>query len=301
MKSFKFNSVFQNLLFVLLFFQFIRIQAQENFDLQGHRGARGDYPENAVAGFIHAIQCGVQTLELDVVFTKDGQVVVSHEPWISAEICFDSLGKEISSSQEKNFNIYEMTYEQVLKFDCGLKSHPRFPTQIKLPTTKPLLSDLIDTIESYMLKQNLIAVKYNIEIKSYESWDYIFNPGVKEMCDIIWSLVKEKELQNRVIIQSFDFRVLQYFKKELNHPVQLSFLWEKPMRIKNIDKKLRFSPDIYSPNFKLVSKQMIKKIKARNRKIIPWTINNQMIMRKFHLLGCHGLITDFPCLFNNIR
>jgi len=300
-KTFIFKSVIQHLLFVLFFFQLIRIQAQVNFDLQGHRGARGDYPENSIAGFIHAIHCGVQTLELDVVFTKDGQVVVSHEPWISGEICFDSLGKEIHSSQEKSFNIYEMSYEQVVKFDCGLKFHPRFPSQNKLPTAKPLLSDLIDTVESYIQKQNLNLVNYNIEIKSSSGWDYIFNPGVKKMCDIIWSLVKEKQLQNRVIIQSFDFRVLQYFKSELNHPVQLSFLWEKPMRIKNIDKKLQFTPDIYSPNFNFVSKQMIKKIKARNAKIIPWTINNKMIMHKYYQLGCDGLITDFPCLFNNIR
>ncbi|HNU43538.1 MAG TPA: glycerophosphodiester phosphodiesterase family protein, partial [Cyclobacteriaceae bacterium] len=62
------------------------------FDVQGHRGARGLMPENTIAAFLFAVDSGVTTVELDVVVTKDSQLVVSHEPWMSASICLSPQG-----------------------------------------------------------------------------------------------------------------------------------------------------------------------------------------------------------------
>src|SRR5471030_2952223 len=87
------------------------------FDIQGHRGARGLKPENTIPAFLTGLDSGVTTLEMDVVITKDKQVVVSHEPWMSAGICLDSLGNAVTGKNENRFNIYQMTYEQVRKFD----------------------------------------------------------------------------------------------------------------------------------------------------------------------------------------
>ena len=92
------------------------------FDIQGHRGARGLMPENTIPAFLMALDSGVTTLELDVVITKDKQVVVSHEPWMSASICFDSEGRVYTEKEEKKFNIYQMTYEEVRQFNCGIKN-----------------------------------------------------------------------------------------------------------------------------------------------------------------------------------
>ena len=83
------------LLFVLLIsiFNYSMSQQQSDtlekytFDLQGHRGARGLAPENSIPAFKKALSLGVNTLELDVVISKDDQVVVSHEPWINHQIC----------------------------------------------------------------------------------------------------------------------------------------------------------------------------------------------------------------------
>src|SRR5690349_18285871 len=97
------------------------------FDVQGHRGARGLYPENTIPAFIAALDSGVTTIEMDVVITKDKQVVVSHEPWMSSAICLDSSGNEFSSKDEKKFNIYELTYDEVKLFDCGSKVNEKFP------------------------------------------------------------------------------------------------------------------------------------------------------------------------------
>ncbi len=82
------------------------------FDVQGHRGARGLMPENTIPAFLLALDSGVTTLELDLAITKDRQIVVSHEPWMSAAICLDASGTTINQKEEKKHNIFLMTYEQ---------------------------------------------------------------------------------------------------------------------------------------------------------------------------------------------
>src|SRR5882762_8005222 len=75
-----------------------KVQAQvynPKFDIQGHRGCRGLMPENTIPAFMYAIDLGVTTLEMDLAVTKDKQLVVSHEGWMSAAIALDSLAKPI--------------------------------------------------------------------------------------------------------------------------------------------------------------------------------------------------------------
>ena len=95
--------------FLLISLLYISCSSEEEevafFDIQGHRGCRGLYPENTIKGFKKAIDYGVTTLEMDVVISKDKKVVLSHEPFMSHEICYDSLGAEIAESAERSLNI----------------------------------------------------------------------------------------------------------------------------------------------------------------------------------------------------
>ena len=116
------------------------------FDIQGHRGCRGLMPENTIPAMITAIDLGVTTLELDVVVTKDKKVIVSHEPWFGRDITTKPDGSYMGEREEKRFNIYWMTYEQTRTFDVGIKPHPRFPQQQKMKVTKPLLTEVIDSV-----------------------------------------------------------------------------------------------------------------------------------------------------------
>ena len=75
--------------FLILILIIVSCKNERDFDIQGHRGFRGLYPENSVIGFKKSIDIGVNTIELDVVISKDYRVVVSHEPWISSHICVD--------------------------------------------------------------------------------------------------------------------------------------------------------------------------------------------------------------------
>src|SRR6478735_11680051 len=102
------------LLIVILGVNDSRIIAQyiPKFDVQGHRGARGLRPENTIPAFLLALDSGVNTLEMDLAVTSDNQLIVSHEPWLSSEICLDASGNPIPKKDERKHNIYHMTYEQ---------------------------------------------------------------------------------------------------------------------------------------------------------------------------------------------
>ena len=107
-------------------------------------------------------------------------------------------------------NIYKMEYSETQKYDVGLKPHPRFPQQQKIKAVKPLLADLIAKVEKYVGDKKLKQVFYNIETKSQPATDNIYHPAPPEFVELLIAIVKSKGIEDRVIIQSFDFRTLQY-------------------------------------------------------------------------------------------
>ena len=263
------------------------------FDVQGHRGCRGLMPENTLPAFITALDSGVTTIEMDLAISADKQVIVSHEPWMSAAYCLDPSGKEIKVKDEKKYNIYKMTYVQVKQWDCGSKVNARFPQQKKLKLSKPLLSDVIITVENYIRNYSRYEVDYNIEIKSLPEDDNKFHPSPEEFSDLVYSLIDQYLPLDRVVIQSFDFRVLKYWHEK--HPeVRLAALVEN---LNTIDQNLRilgFRPSIYSPDFKLLSKTEISYLHAMKIRCIPWTVNEAKDMEELKAWKVDGFITDFP-------
>lgn len=263
------------------------------FDLQGHRGARGLFPENSVPGFLAALDQGVTTLEMDVVITADKKVIVSHEPWMSAAICTDSSGNPITPADEKKHNIYKMTYEQVQLFDCGSIGNKDFPEQIGMESTKPLLSDVIRYVEHYIKDYTRYQVDYNIEIKSDAGTDNQYHPEPGEYADLVYEIVDAYLPWRRVVIQSFDLRVLRYLHE--NHPaVRLSLLVENLQSPDVNIKKLGFRPQVYSPGFKLLSQQRVIELHQKSIRVIPWTVNDPEDMARLVQWGVDGFITDYP-------
>lgn len=263
------------------------------FDVQGHRGARGLMPENTIPAFMAAIDTGVTTIEMDLAVTKDKKVIVSHEGWMSSLICLDPSGNPIDRKNEKKHNIYQMTYDQVMQYDCGSKPFDRFPHQKKMAATKPLLVDVILAIENYIKGHNLYEVDYNIEIKSEPEGDNKFHPKPQEFSDLVFNLINEYLPWERVVIQSFDFRVLKYWHEK--HPeVRLAVLVENLNTIDENIKALGFTPSIYSPEFTLLSKSEIKRCHDLKMRVIPWTVNDRKEMEELKLWGVDGIITDYP-------
>lgn len=273
------------------------ISSAQKVDIQGHRGARGMMPENTIPAFLYALDQGVTTLELDVVITEDKKVVVSHDPWISPEICLTPENAEFKD--EKKYNIYQMTYEEVKAFDCGFLSNVRFPQQQKLHVSKPLLSDVITEVEKHIKSYTQYEVDYNIEIKSTQDGDNKTHPSVEEFSDLVYKVIDQYLPPQRVVIQSFDFRVLQYWRKKYPK-VRLAALVENDKSIEaNLD-NLGFKPHIYSPDYKLLSKSKVKNLQQKGIKVIPWTVNEAKEMKELVSWGVNGIITDYPNIANEL-
>ena len=268
-------------------------------DFQGHRGCRGTMPENTLPGFLRALDIGVQTLEMDVVITKDNLVICSHEPWFSHEISQKKDGSEILESEEKSHKIYGMTFRETQSYDVGLKEHPRFPDQEKMPITKPLLSEVILEADKYAKLTNRPLPYYNIETKSLPETDNIYHPTPEIFCDLLLEVIFDNNVSERCIIQSFDVRTLQYIHKE--HPeIKLALLIENKLSAEENLNILGFTPDIYSPEFVLVTDNLVAFCHERNIKLIPWTVNESSTMKKLISMGVDGLISDFPEKFNDL-
>lgn len=278
----------------LLLLLFPIIGFSQQFDIQGHRGCRGLLPENTIEAMKKAIDIGVTTLEMDVVISKDGKVLLSHEPFLSHEICLDQNNKEITEATEQSFNLYQMNYEQIKACDCGSKVHPRFLEQQKIKTYKPLLADVIDTVQHY-LKEKYPNKKifYNIETKTTVEGDRIFHPEPKEFVDKLIAVLKEKKILSKTFIQSFDNRTLKYLHQNHKGIKTILLVENTDSYLLNL-KNLGFAPKVYSPDFHLLTKEIVNDLHSKKIKVIPWTVNSKEDMEKIIALGVDGLITDYP-------
>lgn len=272
------------------------VMAQQKIDVQGHRGSRGLMPENTIPAMTKALDLGVTTLEMDAVITSDKKVILSHEPFFSHQISTHPNGKPVTEKEEKKLNIYKMTFVETQRYDVGKKVHPSFPKQQKLSATKPLLSAAIDSAEAYAKENNRPLPFYNIETKSSVKGDGIYHPAPEEFVKLVMDVIKEKNIDERIIIQSFDVRTLQALNR--NHPeIKTALLIGTAGEAEKHIKNLGFKPSIYSPEQTLVTPELIAYCHANDMKIIPWTVNSRQGIDKLIALGVDGIITDYPDLF----
>ena len=197
-------------------------------------------------------------------------------------------GIEITKENEKNYNIYKLTYEEIKKYDVGIKPFPRFPEQKKIATHKPSLRDLIAATETKDPN-----IRYNIEIKRRPENDGIFHPEYKHFADMVINEIEALGIMNWTTVQCFDVATLQYIHQTYPH-VKLVYLIEnKDTPRQNLD-KLGFKPDVYSPDYKLVDAALVTLCAAKNMQLIPWTVNEVDDMKALIDLKVDGIITDYP-------
>ena len=271
----------------------------EAFDKQGHRGCRGLMPENTIPAMMNAIGLGVTTLEMDISISKDNKVFLSHEPFFNHDITTKPDGTYISENELKSYNMYKMNYDSIAKYDVGMKPHPLFPEQQKMKAVKPLLSDVFKAVKDYMMTARRPFPFYNIETKSAIEGDDIYHPKPAEFVELLMKVIKDNEMEDYVIIQSFDFRSLQYLHQ--HYPkIKTAMLIEADNNssFRKQIKDLGFTPTIYSPEFALVTPELIKDCHDLNMQIIPWTVNTKAKIYELKSMGVDGIISDYPNLFN---
>jgi len=270
--------------------------AQHRLDRQGHRGSRGLMPENTVPAMKKALDLGVETLELDVVISKDQQVVVSHDPYMAADISLKPDGSPVTAGEQKSINLYQLTYADIKRYDVGSKPHPQFGQQQKLKAYKPLLAELIDSVETYARARGGAMPWYNIEIKSAPASDGVYHPDPQTFVRLVMEVCESRKLAGRFNIQSFDVRPLQVLHKQ--YPaVPLAYLTATPKSLEEQLAQLGFKPAVYSPYYKLVTPELVSDCHRQGMRIIPWTVNTKPEIDQLISLGVDGIITDYPNLF----
>jgi glycerophosphoryl diester phosphodiesterase len=268
-------------------------------DKQGHRGCRGLMPENTIPAMLHALELGVTTLEMDVVFTKDLIPILSHEPFFNHEITTLANGDSVLEVNEKQYNVYQMDFAATQAFDVGKKFHPRFPQQQKMAVSKPTLAAVLDSVNKYVKQHKRPFPYFNIETKCMPETDNEFHPEPEVFVDEIIKVVKENGLLSYITLQSFDIRTLQYVHKK--YPQVPAVLLIEDYDKRTLDEQLKelgFLPAVYSPHYSLVNTQLVAELRTKGIRLIPWTVNDAETIQRLVKMGVDGIISDYPNLFS---
>ena len=291
------------------------------FDLQAHRGGRGLWPENTLVAFAGSLSLGVTTLELDTGITRDGVVVVSHNPHLSPDLVRDKSGKWLTANDLK---IAALTLEQIKQYDVG-RLNPGSRTAGRFGKQAPADGATMPTlVEVFALarKAGNDTVRFNIETK--------INPikpdltyGAKKFAQTLVAAIQKAGMQERVSIQSFDWSTLQEIQK-IAPDIPTVYLTAQQRWLNNVKGKdgkasawtaginiadhngsvpamIRAAGgDIWAPFFGDLKLEMVKKAHELDLKVVVWTVNKPEHMKVMIAMGVDGIISDYPDILRQV-
>ncbi len=288
--------------------------AQTRIDLQGHRGARGLLPENTLPAFERAMALGVTTLELDVVSTQDGVLVISHDPALNPDLTRDSQGRYL---QSPGSDILSLSWAQLQTYDVGqIKTGSRyasfFPEQKSIDGTRiPRLQDLFDRVKAMGNSKVQFAIETKLTPSRPEQ-----TPDPESFVRQLLKVINENNMQARVQIQSFDWRTLQAVQRlapglpTVYLTAQLSSLdnimarssqdspWTAGFQYKahgTIPRMIQAAGGSHWSSFwRELDAAKVKEAHALGLKVLAWTVNERKAMNELLDMGVDGLITDRP-------
>lgn len=256
-------------------------------DVHGHRGARAVLPENTLIAFQEALDSGVEYLELDMGVSKDNVIVVTHDQYINPNICQYENGQRIT----KKIPIRSLTLQEIKELDCGTLINKKFPKQVPAPGQKiPTLEEVFELVQKSSLPVAK-TVQFNIETKIEEDLPEL-TPTPEEFVKLVMEVVRKFEFEKRIILQSFDYRTLKAIRA--THPsIRTSALIEGFFaNVLRVAREVK--PDIVSPDYSLLSKNIVNELHKMGIKVVPWTANDPKSWSKLISWGVDGIITDDP-------
>ena len=284
------------------------------FDLQGHRGARGLAPENTLPAFQRALAIGVHTLELDVGLTRDGVLVISHDPRLNPEITRGPDGRFLDGPGPL---IHHSTLADLQRFDLGrLKPGGRyaaqFPDQVAVDGARlPTLAALFALVQ----RSGNASVRFDIETKLTP-----LAPGdtapPEVMARALIAEIRRAGLAPRCTVQSFDWRTLQVVQREAPE-IATAYLTARQPWLDNVapaaDGRSLWTAGftlsqhgtlprlvqaaggrIWSAHFRDLDAAQVREAQALGLQVLAWTVNEPADIARLLDLGVDGLISDRP-------
>jgi glycerophosphoryl diester phosphodiesterase len=289
------------------------------FDLQAHRGGRGETTEESLRGFAKSLELGVSTLELDIVLTRDAQPLVWHDPRIDAAKCADTAPAFPGDPQYPYVGklVHDLTLAQIETLDCG-KLLADFPdAEVVRANRIAVLPEVFALADSY----GAAGVRYNIETKVEAEHPEQSAPP-QQFVDVILAAVRAAGKLDRVEIQSFDWRTLPMVRQAAPS-VPLVALWDDTTWVPGspwlagvdpaatpdpIAGAMAVGANILSPGYSVptgltpadpgfalvADRAFVDRAHAQGLAVIPWTIDDPGAMRAQIAAGADGIITDYP-------
>ncbi|TFZ04329.1 glycerophosphodiester phosphodiesterase [Ramlibacter rhizophilus] len=285
-------------------------------ELQGHRGARGLWPENTLAGFAAALALGVDTLELDVGVTKDGVPVVSHDARLNPDITRGPDGQFLSG---RGPAIAELTLAELSAYDVG-RLRPgsayarQFPEQTPVDGARiPRLSEVI----ALLLRSGAHGVQLAVETKVNPLKPEDTLP-VADFTRAAIDTLRAGGVARRTTLQSFDWRTLRQVAREAPGMETAHLTLRRP----SLDNVAPGSP--WTAGFDLrdhgsvprlvkaaggrtwssfhgdLDAAAIAEAQALGLKVLAWTVNEPARMAQLMDMGVDGIITDRPDLLRTL-
>ena len=232
-----------------------------------HRGFSGLYPENTLLAFRKALELGVDMIELDILLSRDDELVVIHD---------DTLDRTTSGEGPVRDN----SLSELVQLDAGSWFASEFRAE-RLPT----LAQVFDLVEDRVL--------LNVEIKGEAVTDRA-RGGIAERTI---RLIRERQFDDRAIISSFDPRALHH-AREIDPKIARATLYNRELhRGKNPTEILE---DTSSRSFNLsrnqVNEDIVRECHREGRPVLVYTVNGVAEMQRMIAMGVDGLFTNRPDL-----
>jgi glycerophosphoryl diester phosphodiesterase len=228
--------------------------------IYGHRGAKGEAPENSLAGFRHAYRHGVRHFELDLVLSKDGRPMIIHD--LTVDRTTNSTGE-----------VYNFTAAELADMDAR-RNTTAWPSKVGVPSLEELLETLPD-IEHLQLE-----VKKDTRSR------------LNVLCNRIVEVIQHRNLFNRVIVTSSDAWFLRQVRRR-DRQVRIGLVTDRKFP-RPVNTAARLKCDFLCLGWKICSKTLVDEAHRRELKVSTWTVNRIHDMLSLEAMGVDSIITDFP-------
>lgn len=274
-------------------------------DIQGHRGARGLFPENTLEGFVAAAALGVKAFELDVGMTADGVLVVHHDPLLNPDIARRPDGRWVP---EAGPAIWSIRYDELLRFDVG-RLRPGSAAAALFPDQRPVDGARVPTLATVLAA--LPEARFTIEVKTDPA-----HPERTARADVLaeatLAAIDAAGAVGRVIVEAFDWRVQRHIRR-VRPGIRLAWLtrpetvaksalwWDGTVTPASVPAAVAAEGGpVWAPDFGSLTAALVAEAHDWGLFVLPWTVNKPDDMRRLIEWGVDGLISDRPDLASGL-